>query len=284
MSVLAMTWAWGRSVGHPAQKLVLMALADHADDRGICHPGIERIAQKVELAPRTVRRYLGQLEEDGHIQRRRRRRKNGTLGTYQYRLRIPRQEEDQRPSAASGLPRPVAVSDQWPSQVHTSGLSSGRAEPSVEPPVEEAPPPPPLTPPGPELERYFGDEHQEAVIVLRALPGWSSVEERTFVSRFSASSMQGELLFRGVPSEMHPEVLAEAVYQYVERRPGDPPPVWSAARFRGWANRSAVRIREAVEGRVAAGAGARASPAGGGRRRAGGELDRHIERWGGLEE
>ena len=248
MSVLAMTWAWGRSVGHPAQKLVLMALADHADDRGICHPGIDRIAEKVELAPRTVRRYLGDLVEAGHIQRRRRRRKNGTLGTYQYRLRIPRQEGVQRPSAASGLSRPVAVSDQWPSQVPTSGRSSVRAEPSVEPSVKASPPAPPPTPPAVEIDRYFGEAHQEAVGVLRALPGWSPIEERTFLQRFT-TSMQAELLFRGVPPPMQPEILAEAIYQYVEVREGEPPPSWSAARFSGWLGRSARQVRKTVEER-----------------------------------
>lgn len=250
MSVLAMTWAWGRSVGHPAQKLVLMALADHADDRGICHPGIDRIAEKVELAPRTVRRYLGDLVEAGHIQRRRRRRKNGTLGTYQYRLRIPREKGVQRPHAASGLPRPVAGSDQWPSQVPTSGRSSVRAEPSVEPSGLTASPSAatPPTPPAVEIDRYFGEAHQEAVRVLRALPGWTELEERTFVQRFT-SSMQAEILFRGVPPPMQPEILAEAIYQYVELRDGEPPPSWSAARFGGWLGRSARTVRKSVQER-----------------------------------
>lgn len=68
MSVKAMTWAWERDIPE-GEKMVLLALADHADDRGVCWPGQERIAGKVGCSGRTVARRLESLERAGLISR-----------------------------------------------------------------------------------------------------------------------------------------------------------------------------------------------------------------------
>lgn len=57
---------WGREL--PAtQKIVLLALADHADQEGVCWPGQERLATVTGLSVRTVRTTLKSLEEEGLI-------------------------------------------------------------------------------------------------------------------------------------------------------------------------------------------------------------------------
>jgi hypothetical protein len=66
MSLRVMTWAWSIRLS-PAPKLVLMALADEADDNGYCFPSRRRLADKCSLGQRTVRRILGQLEIDGYL-------------------------------------------------------------------------------------------------------------------------------------------------------------------------------------------------------------------------
>lgn len=83
MSVRAMAWAWDQSVGHPTRKLVLMALADHADDAGRCWPGADTVAGKVGVGERTVRRHIEALAEGGYLtQAKRIRRDDGTLGSW----------------------------------------------------------------------------------------------------------------------------------------------------------------------------------------------------------
>ena len=49
MSVRAMAWAFEQRVGSPMAKLVLLKLADHADENGECFPSIGRIAADTEM-------------------------------------------------------------------------------------------------------------------------------------------------------------------------------------------------------------------------------------------
>lgn len=51
----------------PHQKLVLLALADHANDEGYAWPGQASLARKVGVAERTLRDTIGQLCELGHL-------------------------------------------------------------------------------------------------------------------------------------------------------------------------------------------------------------------------
>ena len=60
MSIAAMNWAWGLSLS-PVQKLVLMALADAADDEGVCWPSVATLARKSCVSKRTVQRTLQAL-------------------------------------------------------------------------------------------------------------------------------------------------------------------------------------------------------------------------------
>ncbi len=58
---------WDRQL--PAtRKIVLLALADHADQNGICWPGQERLAEVTGLGIRTVRETLKDLESSGLIE------------------------------------------------------------------------------------------------------------------------------------------------------------------------------------------------------------------------
>ena len=53
-------------------KYVLLALSDYADKRGICYPGIDRIAIKCGLGNRTVIAALNELRDKGYLINRRR--------------------------------------------------------------------------------------------------------------------------------------------------------------------------------------------------------------------
>lgn len=92
-----MTWARDQTVGGGTTKLILMLLGDYADDDGHCWPGIETIAEKAEVDERTVRRHLSKLERMGKLERSRRRRRDGTLGGYDYQLLMGSPDAANRP-------------------------------------------------------------------------------------------------------------------------------------------------------------------------------------------
>ena len=66
MSLAVMTWAWTVPLP-PAPKLVLMALADEANDHGYCIPTHGEIAQKCSINERSVRRMIGVLCAGGYV-------------------------------------------------------------------------------------------------------------------------------------------------------------------------------------------------------------------------
>ena len=71
MSIEASSWAIEQIEGldHPPQRLLLLILANVADEQGYCFPGVNYLARKVGLSHRMVRRHLAQLEGDGLISR-----------------------------------------------------------------------------------------------------------------------------------------------------------------------------------------------------------------------
>ena len=79
MSVGALGWAWGVRGISPTQNLVLLALADHADERGTCWPGVKRMAEMACLTDRAVRSALRALAELGLVAVARR---GGTSSSY----------------------------------------------------------------------------------------------------------------------------------------------------------------------------------------------------------
>jgi Helix-turn-helix domain len=66
MSLKVITWAWTVRLP-PAPKLVLMALADEADDRGFCFPSHHHLAHKCSISERSVRRMIGLLATHHHV-------------------------------------------------------------------------------------------------------------------------------------------------------------------------------------------------------------------------
>jgi predicted ArsR family transcriptional regulator len=85
MSNGAQTWAWKQQCSSSA-KMVLLALADHSDDDGICWPGRKGIAKKVGITPRNVTRHLATLIRLGIIRSIERTRPDGSRTSNQYYL------------------------------------------------------------------------------------------------------------------------------------------------------------------------------------------------------
>lgn len=67
MSVFLMGQAWQANVGGAARKLVLIKLADNADDQGHCWPSYGHLALQCEMSKRTVMRYVDDLVLTGFV-------------------------------------------------------------------------------------------------------------------------------------------------------------------------------------------------------------------------
>lgn len=77
MSMELMVKAFKMTVGNPLRKLVLIKLADNANDKGECWPSYQHIADQCEVGRSTVKGHIRALESMGLL--RREFRKNGDL-------------------------------------------------------------------------------------------------------------------------------------------------------------------------------------------------------------
>lgn len=100
MSIAALNWAWSQECPNATSKLVLLALADKANEDGECWPGMGTVADMAGISARQVSTHLGRLEEAGLLSRSRARRDNGTMSGYRYHLNVHRKDA----STGSGQP------------------------------------------------------------------------------------------------------------------------------------------------------------------------------------
>lgn len=63
MSIQAMTWVWGLNELPASETLVLLVLADQANDEGFCWPNQETIAKKARCSVRSVKRAIDSLKK-----------------------------------------------------------------------------------------------------------------------------------------------------------------------------------------------------------------------------
>lgn len=110
VSVSAVCWRVQLPAG---EKLVLLCLADFADDDGTCWPGIELLMERTGMAERTVREHLKRLEAAALLERERR---VGQSAVYRIsavprpsqsaepEAEMPKQEQEEIPSDQQNLP------------------------------------------------------------------------------------------------------------------------------------------------------------------------------------
>lgn len=87
MSIAAMNWAWAQALP-PSSKLVLMALADAADEVGECFPRVRVIAKKCCVSERTVQRVIKEFERDNVLIVEKRKRDDGAQTSNLYQLQM----------------------------------------------------------------------------------------------------------------------------------------------------------------------------------------------------
>ena len=69
MSMMIMVKALKTKTGNPLRKLVLLKLADNANDQGECWPSYQYIADQCEMSKRSVMVHISKLVEDGFLKK-----------------------------------------------------------------------------------------------------------------------------------------------------------------------------------------------------------------------
>ncbi|MET8766363.1 helix-turn-helix domain-containing protein [Streptomyces sp. NPDC004658] len=67
MSFKVTNWVWARSESRNGARLVMLALADRADDNGYCWPSIDDLAERTKLSPRAVQKAIATLADLGEL-------------------------------------------------------------------------------------------------------------------------------------------------------------------------------------------------------------------------
>ena len=78
MSMRLMVQAMNCEVGNPARKLVLLKLADNANDDGLCFPSYQYIADKCEMSKRSAISHIDDLIKMGFVTKKARKNKDGS--------------------------------------------------------------------------------------------------------------------------------------------------------------------------------------------------------------
>lgn len=93
MSFQAMSWAVRQYCPTPTSKLILILLANYADEHNSCFPSRDKIAELSNCDERTVRRSLKQLQESGFLRIESRYRQDGGQTSNRYFLTMDNMSE-----------------------------------------------------------------------------------------------------------------------------------------------------------------------------------------------
>lgn len=103
MSMELMVKAMKAKVGNPLRKLVLIKLADNANDQGECWPSHQHIADQCEIGKSTVRKHIAALIEAGLLKVEYRKGPKGNLSNI-YTLTLCHQIAHPMPQDSIGVP------------------------------------------------------------------------------------------------------------------------------------------------------------------------------------
>ncbi|MEL7937654.1 helix-turn-helix domain-containing protein [Pseudomonas delhiensis] len=119
MSTIVMTACWPLQGMSPAQKAVLISLADNANDEGVCWPSVARIAERTCLSERAVQTAIKALAAAGALKIESRQGRS-TMFTITPAAYAPPQEMHPRKSRtpAGNAPTPAAPAPQPPQEMH----------------------------------------------------------------------------------------------------------------------------------------------------------------------
>ena len=139
MSITLMSQVWAHSPHKGTELLMLLALADHANDDGQCWPSLPRLAAKCRIKKRQAIKIIQKLEADGTLQIERGQGR-GNVSIYTLLLKgapeYTNSPEKVHPSTPFPPPIKGALQDTKGALQDTKGALASAPEPSVEPSVE----------------------------------------------------------------------------------------------------------------------------------------------------
>ncbi|WP_285295443.1 helix-turn-helix domain-containing protein [Aureimonas altamirensis] len=121
MSFQATSWAVRQKVGSSMGKIILLMIANRADEDGRCFPSQQRLASDCECSVRTVREWLSRFEQKGILRRCERRRNDGRKTSDEIYLAMDglfpvHEADEQLDSSEISSPAPAAGCDFDPAE------------------------------------------------------------------------------------------------------------------------------------------------------------------------
>ncbi|MEF1310688.1 helix-turn-helix domain-containing protein [Vibrio mytili] len=151
MSIKVMSYVWDIPSFKGSDKLVMLCLADHADDSGLCWPSIDTIARKSGVSPTTVKSTLKKLEVGGWLFKKNQFKKAETgrlvRSNNQYQLPVmllKKKADEQTDFEQSNFVRSKderskleqTKEHRGVGQISTGGRSESGYKPPIDPPIE----------------------------------------------------------------------------------------------------------------------------------------------------
>lgn len=135
MSMEMMVRAMKIKVGNPLRKLVLLKLADNANDQGECWPAVQYIAEQCEISKRSAQNHIQQLVKDGLLRIEERKAENGLNRSNIYHLVLGEYGANAAPYGANPAPMGASAAGGRVQELHPEPVS-------LEPVNEPIPPNP----------------------------------------------------------------------------------------------------------------------------------------------
>jgi hypothetical protein len=130
MSWQGTAWAEKQKTGSPARKVLLLVLANYADEYGRCWPSQATLSEGTEQSTDTVQRQLRALAADGHISIEKRERRGGHWPAHAYQLNMPNRRIAE-PQNAARSPAKARSRSVTPAVDNSGDLRLGRAATST---------------------------------------------------------------------------------------------------------------------------------------------------------
>jgi hypothetical protein len=134
MSVRVMSHVWEHSDARLGARLVLLAIADFANDSGMAWPSVETLAAKSRLSSRQVQRILRQLVNDGDLTLH---ENAGPHGCHLYQIALAGDKSSGRQIVRGDKSSVKGVTNRTGGVTNpTKNVSKMSPEPSIEPSLE----------------------------------------------------------------------------------------------------------------------------------------------------
>jgi hypothetical protein len=136
MSITATSYVLNHRFGSSTRKLIMIGIADFANDSGEAWPSIDTLAQRAECSRRTVQESIRQLEKDGDLQIR---PNAGQNGCHRYRIIFRKTEASYATRNLSKTDRAKSAPPQSFEQVQNSDAQTARGGADDRPPSAPEP-------------------------------------------------------------------------------------------------------------------------------------------------